>query len=82
MASKGPDPTTNMRRIEFRLAEKTIEEADKVAYELSDPGPRNNVSRADVLREAVVKFLRDFDPETESLNHGKLSDSENGSVEP
>ncbi len=57
----GPDPTTNMRRVEFRLSEGCIEEIDRIAYDLTEPGPAGSVNRADVLREAVGEFVENYE---------------------
>ena len=73
MAGSKPDPTTNMRRIEFRLSEEEIRKADEIAYELSEPGPAGSVSRADVLREACVRFNESFNAETDTLESGRLA---------
>jgi metal-responsive CopG/Arc/MetJ family transcriptional regulator len=61
-----------MERYEFRVSKTLLEELDRIAYELSDPGPENTVTRADVLREATAKFVEEFDAETETLSRGRV----------
>jgi len=71
-----PNPSNNLRRVEFRLSEEQIERFDEIAHELSEPGPGGRVTRADVLREAVAEF--DINPSEESLTKGILTDSKGG----
>lgn len=74
-----PNPTTNLQRVEFRLSDEQVERLDRIAHELSEPGPGGRVTRADVLREAVNDF--DLDPETESLSEGLLGQSNSEEVD-
>lgn len=71
-----PDPTTSLRRVEFRLSEAEIERLDEIAHALSEPGPGGRVTRADVLREAVATF--DIDPEEEELSEGFIEATDGG----
>lgn len=78
---QGPNPTTNMRRVEFKLSEDVIEQLDQIAHDLSEPGPGGTVTRADVLREASVNFTTDFDPASDELSVGKIGNGDQEDVE-
>jgi hypothetical protein len=73
-----PNPTTDMERVEFRLSNAAIEELDRIAHELSEPGPENTVRRSDVLREAAANFIDEFDAQEDTLAVGKVDDGDRG----
>ena len=69
---RDPNPTTRNVKTEFQLPEAERDRLDEIAYELSDP--HTTVTRSDVLREAVRRYVSDFEDEPSSLTPDENGD--------